>query len=298
LKVSTIYDQGSAPHREDGLIVVGSRVFGVLDGTSAPYAPKSPPRMFDGMSGGEMVARTCERFAHIHTTSPDLRNLVLDINKVVGKVQRDAGVLDDAGELAGAVLAFAWVDDKSVNIVQAGNCLAIVELKGDTILVTPNQAKRHEEEMRAQIKRLQREVARELFGLTLEKVPEEHRDTVRSEMWNRFYQPLRNARRRDANNPASPQGYGILNGQDALVHLLQEWALPLEEVSTLLLVTDGMMPKSVETSSGEEACRTLLAEFKLGGLAGLLLSARAAEKQIAATNYIKQAEATAIALVF
>lgn len=60
MKVSCIYDQGSAPYREDWLFLCDP-FFGVLDGVSAPYSKKYSPRMFNGMSGGEMASRVIEK---------------------------------------------------------------------------------------------------------------------------------------------------------------------------------------------------------------------------------------------
>ena len=59
MKPYCIYDSGSGPEREDGLIM-GVNTFGVLDGTSAPHGPSYPKKFYDGLTGGELMARTTE----------------------------------------------------------------------------------------------------------------------------------------------------------------------------------------------------------------------------------------------
>lgn len=166
-------------------------------------------------------------------------------------------------------------------------------------LSPPNQVRAHDAEMQAEIERIQREVAQEMFDLTLEDAPTQEREQIRAEMWNRFYPTLMAARRRNVNCRESPQGYGILNGQPELLDLMWERTFRHDEIGTLLLFSDGMVPWTVIKSTDDiEIGRIVLAEFKRRGLAGLLLSARGIEEQTVATSYTNQAEATAVALVF
>jgi hypothetical protein len=177
--------------------------------------------------------------------------------------------------------------------------MAVVELKSGKLVVSPNQVRAHDTEMNAHIERIQREVAQEMFGLALEDVPQEKRGQVRNEMWDRFYPILLEARRKNVNRLESPQGYGLLNSQHELLDLMWKRTFRHDEVATLLLFSDGIVPWSVmKSTDDEEIGRIVLAEFKRRGLAGLLLSARGIEEQTVGTSYINQAEATAIALVF
>ena len=308
MKASFIYDQGTSPRREDGFIV-GDGIFGVLDGVTMPHSPKYPATMFQGLSGGEMVVRTCERlfsptfFLRVGTKVDDaLRTAVLTINEEVGRTQWGFDLpLNDAGKLAGATFAFAHLTPNYIDIVQAGVCMVIVEFTDDMhkdILVSPNQVRAHDTAMNAEIERIQREVAQELLGLELEEVPDDRRKQVRDEMWDRFYSTLVDARRRDANQLESPQGYGVLNGQLELQDMLWVQRFPREEVTTLLLFSDGIVPWSVmKRATDIEVGRTILEGFQNYGLHGVLTQSRRTEESFAKISYENQPEATAIALV-
>ena len=106
MKISYLYDQGSALFREDGLIV-SYPFFGVLDGVSAPFSSKYPMQKFGGLSGGEFVARAVERFfstiinvgsirTEIFAEPPESRlsMAVSEANNLVRGLQRRAGVED------------------------------------------------------------------------------------------------------------------------------------------------------------------------------------------------------------
>jgi len=305
VEVSAIYSQGSSLCREDGLVMT-AQLFGVFDGISEPYAPKYPMRKFNGLTGGEMVARLCEAYFHGPLFYPreNLRNTIHGLNSALGNELRweqiDARMNPpNTGALPGATLAFTRITEDTIEVLQAGDCTAVIELRNGEIIVSPNQVRAHDTEMQKEIERIQREVAQELFSLTLEDVPDADRGQVRGEMWNRFLPILLEARLRDVNRRESPHGYGVLNGQLELLELLWERTFHRNEVATLLLLSDGMIPWTVMRSTNDrEIGRTVLAEFKRRGLAGLLLSARGIEEQTAAASYMNQAEATAVALAF
>lgn len=307
-RVSSIYDQGTSPYREDGLMV-GSTLFGAFDGVSAPYASKYPIRLFgDGLSGGEMVARTCEWLLHAADGSrvTDLAQLIGIVNEVVRKAQSDIALEMDLPsvpieELAGTTFAVAHIGDTKVEIAQAGDALAIVELRNGMVVVSPNQVRGHDEAMNAEIERIQREVALETLGLRLEDVPDKDRGLVRGEMWNRFYHILREARWQDANNSASPRRYGILNGDPMLEKMVWERSFDRKDISTIVLCTDGVIPWPVMKATDDDTiAAAILDEYRRRGVAGLLFAARGIEetKEVAATAYMNNAEATAVAIEF
>ena len=290
--IEFLYSQGTSPVREDGLIVTGEILFGVLDGVSAPYSPKYPAKKFAGLSGGEMIVRFCEQFAE-QLVNLNLRQFVLRLNAKVGEQQGNT----PPGELAGAVFAFALVKNDCVEIVQAGDCLAVVEMKNGDVFVTPNQVRRHDTEMNAEIEHIMREVAQEIFGIPIEKLSGFQLDEVRGEMWNRFRDTLIEARRQDNNNPKSPRGFGILNGDPRLDEMIWERKFSLPDISTILLFTDGMVPwLKMKSSSDEEVARYALTKIRHGGLAELLLSVRKAEAET--ISYTTHAEASAVGLFF
>ena len=261
------------------------------------------------------MTRQCEAWFHDQDTlfrgtnaSASLRRDIEGISIQIALRQTHYGLskhdLEDAGLLAGATFAFARMttDRNEIKLAQAGDCMVVVELKNGDVIVSPNQVRAHDQEMHAHIERIQCEVAQEMFGLALEDVPEKKHAQVRNEMWDRFYPILIDARRRNINCHGSPNGYGLLNSQFAILEnwweLMWKRTFPCDEIATLLLFSDGMVPWSIMELGDDEVGRSVLAEFKLRGLAGLLLSTRSIEKQVAATSYTNQAEATAVALVF
>ncbi|MBI2574093.1 MAG: hypothetical protein HYV78_01725 [Candidatus Wildermuthbacteria bacterium] len=175
--------------------------------------------------------------------------------------------------------------------------MVIVQFRDGHVVVSPNQVRRHDIEMNAEIERLQRNVALELFNLKLEEVSKEERELVRDEMWNRFYHSLREARRQDANNPASPRKYGLLNGDQRMEGMMWRRIFPREDVLTVILCTNGIITWPVIESMDDHAIGvTILDEFRLRGVAGLLNAARGIEEKKVATAYTNNAEATVVAI--
>lgn len=304
MKVSCIYDQGSAPHREDGLFMADP-FFGVLDGVSAPYSPAYPMKKFaNGMSGGEFVARTIESFFCNASVTSSLRQALYKASARVGNLQcghhSSRAILNDAGKLAGATFAIAKIGEKIVEIAQAGDCFTLLQFFDDGILdITKNQVRPHDTEMNAELERLQREVASEKGIVLHEKISEEELAPIRGEVWNRFYETLTAARREDANKPSSRRCYGLLNGQPELFDVMHYEQFSRTGLKTLILFSDGMIPWSVmKESDDEKIARIFLEIYSQGSLKKVLAAARDEEEKIRATHYTSFAEATAIALDF
>jgi len=314
MKVSYLYDQGSAQYREDGLFIAGP-LFGVLDGVSAPFSPKHRPKKFlGGLSGGEMIVRVVETFVSTVTLShygeilclapmalPE-QPLVKEIsaaNAAVRQAQKSNGVdVDDVGGLAGATFAITKVGNE-VEIIQGGDCFALWETKKGDVTITKNQVRRHDTEMNDTILRLQREVASELYSINLEEATVEQRNKIRGKMWTRFCPILKAARQEDVNNPKSSRCYALLNGQPEVTRVWFYRTLPRKNLRTLILFTDGMVPwQAIKGMSDEEIAGRVLADYREGGLPHLLRVARGIEKRVEAVNYTDSAEATAISIEF
>lgn len=143
-KHSAIYDQGSSSYREDGLIFA-EQISGVLDGVSAPFSPQHPIRLFKGLSGGEMVSRYCELTAYECRTifykdlplRQFLESLVLRIAVRLNAAGLTSDDLKDGGALPGATFALARLFDEKIEVVQAGDCVAVIELRNSEIVVSP-----------------------------------------------------------------------------------------------------------------------------------------------------------------
>ncbi len=298
MKISYIYDQGSSKYREDGAIV-SPPFFGVLDGVSAPYSSAHPPKIFNGMSGGEMVSRVVERqFARMPPFFSSPR-AVLEANKAVWRKQRRRGASQDGGELAGASFAIAKVAGDWVEIIQGCDAFALWVMKDGSIGMTETQNTVSEAFLNNKVVELMREVADER-GLDLEAVNDATRNEIRAEMWDRFYPFLVETRAGYVNNPSLRDSYALLDGQPELEMKCFNLNLPRNEVRTLLLFTDGMVPwwGGLEGLSTKEVARQVYETYKQGGLVKLLLRARGIEETARATSYTDAAEATAIAIEF
>jgi hypothetical protein len=311
VKISVIYDQGSSHFREDGFVLT-KNIFGVLDGVSAPYSPNHPPKkFFNGLSGGEMIVRLVEEFFSgtailgkygaidmpSNISKERLLEEIVAVNQLILEETEIAlGTDISIGELPGATFAFAQVE-KYITVVQGGDCMAVIELRSGDIVVTPNQVRGHDQEMNSKIEQIQRKIACDLFKLPLEEIPEDKRSQVRNRMWDIMYEVLVKARNEDVNNPKSPRGYALLNGQPQLRKMMWKRVFPAREVKNILLFSGGIVPWSIMAKKDDnEIGQEVLKEFKSKGLAGLLISARHTEEKNASVNYTNQAEATAIAL--
>jgi serine/threonine protein phosphatase PrpC len=303
MKVEIISEQGSALRREDGLVAVKG-LYAVLDGISFPYSPSHPPLLFQGMSSGELVVRLVEKFLmrfHFPLPEEDSPEIILSKRKLKECIlhinHRLKKIISPFGELAGATFAITKIDQGNVEVVQTGDCMAVIELKDGEIIFSPNQVREHDKEMHEEIERLQREIAKKLFNLPLEKVPRTKMGRIRLEMWDRFYDKFYQARKERVNNPDNPLGFGLLNGQKKLAKMIWEKSLEEKEIKTILMFSDGLMPFNfIKSLTDEEIAKKFLSEFKKRGLIGLVLSAREEERKT--YSYSDKAEITAIAIEF
>lgn len=288
MKVSVLYDQGSSKYREDGL-VVGTTLFGVFDGACEPYAPAYPLQLILGRSPAEVIVRETEKSLFLDE-GKNIKEILLNAIRRVSKL--------NLSNMSGATFVFANIHDDRFEIMQGGDCFAVVQKKDGTIFVTKNQVRIHDIKMNGEISRLMREVAKERGYDSLQLVSDKTTNEIRNEMWNRFCPILRKERVKNMNRPeSSDASYGFLNGDQNLLRATFLRSFRLEEVSTVLLFSDGMIPWSLMESTndqkiGEDAMRI----FQLSGLTGLLSSARGEEERNLKTSYTSFTEATAVAI--
>ncbi len=317
MKVNKIYDHGSSPYWEDGLVIAPPR-YAVFDGVSAPFSPDTPIKLFGGingikgLSGGEMTARLIEGVFRAARSFPEatIERVFLAASAAVGGFQVEAGIpLDDAGKLAGATFAGVKVDETVGRVygLQGGDVFALIAYRNGRIFLTQNQVQGHDTVMNAMINDFKRKIAEE-HRTTLEKAKDDKAlwDSIIGEMWNRFRLPLERARREDVNNQNGPRGgYALLNGQGTVKRLWVSFSLPRESVETIILFSDGLVPWEgvLKKHSGDQIASWIYENFKLGGreeegLRYLLNIARGIEKDTFVEGYTTNAEATAIALEF
>lgn len=292
MKVSALYDQGSSKYREDGMIV-GTTLFGVLDGVSEPYGPKYPLQLVNGYSSGEVIVREAERSMMLGEGEMNLKQNLANTIRRVARL--------DFSIMSGATFAFANINDGKLEIAQGGDCFVVLLMKDGAVFVTKNQVRAHDVKMNGEIERLMVEIAKERGFDSLESVPDEKTtNEIRGEMWNRFCLTLRKERVKDMNRPeSSDAAYGLLNGDNNLLRTAVFKNFEISEVSVVLLFSDGMIPWNLMKSSNDQKIgEGALRLFQRSGLAGLLSSARGEEGKNLKSSYTNFAEATAIAIEF
>lgn len=307
METSFLFNQGSSTTWEDGYFIALPFV-GVLDGVSDPYDKEHPQVKFRNrrLTGGEVASRIVEKFfiqrsAEQDASKLDLRGLVLEANNLVGDEFRNHGFsLENPETLPGATFAIAKIGEKEVEIVQAGDCFALWATKSDDIGITPMQTRQLEAEADEDAERIQSRIAREKYDLELEEIKSSQMKEIREEMWLEYLPTWKETRRRYVNNPSNPHGHGLLNGQATLKEMWFRRVLERDNLETLLLFTDGLIPhwKIMKDKNDIELGRMIYASYKQGGLKGMLEDARALDKQVKGVSWGDAAEVAAVAVDF
>lgn len=273
-RVETIYDQGNTKYPEDGLVVMRRHgLFGVVDGYSAPYAGK--PRLFDGISGGQMVAETIVDQFH-QRYFPDYFSLMHNLcgaNDKISWIWNLRNIpIEPTHLLAGASFVFVQITKDKVSVVQAGDCLAVWQYSPDQNVViggTPNLAYQPvSENLKA-------------LGRLMEKYTGD-----KMKAWAEFLPMLEAQRDRDINQPG---GYGVLNGQFDAHKYWQETELPAAGLQSLMLFSDGFVPYGL-TQNTYSLAKFLFTGHNIKTLANVLADTR--------FDNDTADEATAIAITF
>lgn len=295
-----LYDRGSSTVYEDGLIVKAP-FYGVVDALSAPFCSTHPQRRYGALTGGEAVARAIESVVEALAPEATLDQLLDRATACIRALHAFHGVSSSTASvssLAGATIAVAKVEADATHVAQLGDSFAIWRLRDGQIGMTPNQVRGHDTRMNAAVSQLMAEIARER-GVDLAQVNPSDLGRIRGEMWNRFYSVLRAARDQDVNNSDNPDGYGLLNGQESFRQMLFRRSFPVGTLTSLLLVSDGMIPWEIMKGASEEEIATQVCSlYDQGKLARVLSEARRVETTIESRNYISFAEATGVALEF
>ena len=291
---------------EDGHFIALPFV-GVTDGVSEPYNMDHPQVKFrDGkLTGGEVVSRIVEGFfiqqsGKENAPDLDLRDSILEANKLVGSELKDYGFnLDSSETLPGATFAIAKISETQVEVVRAGDCFALWIDKEGEVAITPMQTRQQETEADRDANNIQRRIAKAKYNLELEEVNPSQMKEIRAEMWLEYFPIWKETRRRYINNPADPNGYGLLNGQATLKEMCFYKVLERDNLGTLLLFTDGLTPwEIIKNKSDIEMARMVYSSYKKGGLQGLLNDTRAIENRVKGVSWTDAAEAAAIAVEF
>jgi len=270
-----IYDRGTAGVLEDGLYAE-LPIVGVYDGVSAPFNDQHPPFLFDGLTGGQMAGEIIRK-TFIRSKETDIEKILLEANRKIGQIQSSAGLLiSDSSCIGGATFIFAQIEDEKIRIVQGGDCMAFWIKRSGEVEITHNTFRPFEMELRNKIAELMKET------------------NNRKEMWRRFYPFLCQKRKENTNVWGR---CAVLNGQPEVLKCWQKYELSANDVSALVLFTDGFAPAS-EGENEQLLAQKLAALYNEGRLMEILFWARGIEGKGANTSHETFSEATAVAVRF
>ena len=278
-KIEVIYSQGTAETREDGLIV-NPPFFGVIDGTSAPHHYKMTPVLFNSMTGGEMVRKVILETFYLAEPKLPLRELILQANRKIGKIQTERGIsIDRSDLLAAASFVFAKIGEKNIEIIQGGDCFGVWLTNSGEIGITKTSYQK---------------ISLELMTIINDLSKKHNGD--RKEMLVEFAPLLAKFRRRYINTKTY-DCVALLNGQPWVEQCWQRLEVPLENLDLLLLFSDGFMLTN-EIISNEEIAKKAIKAYTEKGFTGTLRDNRLIEKSKETQLHITHQEATAIAIKF
>lgn len=279
MRVSFLYDQGSARISEDCILFKPPRFFGAIDGVSGLYTPKEGPELFDGSkTGGQIASQAICGAFELARAKASLAEILEDANSTIRETSMVNGLIIEESEfLPAAAFVVADVGYDSIKIMHGGDCLAIWAMKDGSVNGISNPMFSYEQENIAVIARLMKK----------------HRGD-RQKMWEELGPILAEKRRRSINTAG---GYAVLNGQTEALGLVQKLSLVLKEVSLLILFSDGFVPFE-ETQSGAHLAEWVVGLYKAGGLQFVLKQTREAAEPNKSSSHEDHAEATAIAIEF
>ncbi len=263
--------------REEDAIIMKYPFYGAIDALSAPHSHREPPMLFDGRTGGEMIAATAVEVFQKAKANISLESYTSIINIVVGKTIKAHGLpLENAGRIPGACFAIAKVKENVLNFLQFGDCLIFWRYRSGKIGYTPNPVYSHEKKTM--------EIREEILR---------RNGNNEEEMWTEFAPILAKLRQQDINNPQSKDSYYVLNGQPILEKYWNSFSLPIENLEIIILCSDGFFP--YEETSPERLpglAKRLINDYQDKGLTleEMLIKKR--------TNGKKPDEATGIVLEF
>lgn len=277
VRIQILYDQGSAPIPEDGIIFQPPHYFGTVDGVSGIYLPHEGPKLFNGKTGGQFASCAISCAFGTALAGESLEDILLRANNMIQEVSEARGLsLSEPELLPSASFAVASIDTQEITILQGGDCLTIWQMRDRAIGGTPNQAFTF---------------VRGLLG-TITELMERHKGD-RQKMWEEF-RPILTEKRR-ANFNTAQGGFAILNGQPEVEHFWQKFTLQREKTALLILFSDGFVPfewTRDEITMGEKVVRL----YRKGGLHSVLKVTRAVQEQEKSSSHEDYAEATAIVI--
>lgn len=240
--IERVLDQGSGQINEDKL-VCENNLFGVFDGASSLV-----PELYHGKTGAWWASHLAS--STFSKNDASLFDLGKRANKVLQHTMTEMGVeTEDKLQCWSTSVAAFQMKDDNVSWIQSGDSqILAIYADGDFQLLTPY----HNHDM---------ETLKLLKKLYLQRDPDPQ-SSLRPQVENV---------RRQMN-----QSYGVLNGDPAALDFLRSGSASLEDISHLLVFTDGLFPPD-EDPEYQPDFRWLTNHYLQGGLQQVKQEIRALE---------------------
>ncbi len=280
MRGQSFYDFAGVP-REDGFFFTPHSPFlGVFDGCSEPWwLPEHPPIEYPGgLTGGQVVSKTCHRVLASATPQDELRPVILTANEIVAELQEKYGgpavSLSDASTLANASFSFVKVLDEKAGLVEAiwgADVFTILRTTSDEVTIVGGDNRECD---------LERE---ELYkGLVVVKGGEGKREYFRD-----VYPGLK---RKEENVK-----FAVLNGSPAIEHCWN--VLCVDNVNLLIVLSDGAWIPIERWGENLAMAKEFVSRFERNGLADTINNwVRPMQQAGIASARAQRPEATALAV--
>lgn len=280
MRGQSFYDFAGHP-REDGLFFAPHNPFlSVLDGCSEPWwLPEHPPIEYPGgLTGGQMVSKTCQRVLVSATPQDELRPVVLTANEIVAELQEKYGgpavSLGDAATLSNASFSFVKVLNEEAGLIEViwgADIFTILRTKSGEVIIVGGDNRECD---------LERE--RLCANLVKEKGPGGKREYFRD-----VYPELK---RREEN-----VRFAVLNGSPAIANC---WHfLSIDKVDLVVLLSDGAWAPIEKWEENLDMAKKFVDRFESKGLADTIVNWVRPMQQVGiASARTPRPEATALAV--
>lgn len=275
-------------------------VAAVVDGASEIYKVK--PRFVPGpggtlVSGGGLIICSVEEYIDRLTpsqTAQPLRSIASALNVYVGGKLDAAGYpsyCEDVSQRPGACIAIAKITRSSKEVIVGGDCFAAWQKRNGEVGISHNQLTSQDETIAWHRKQIMAnvlhslwlsgelrehcpEVAEKYSAPGLVKIDELPLSFIEQVARPRFKDvmyapdgPQANAYRQNVNRPG---GYPSLNGDPSFEKYLQHFTFGGDELSLLILGTDGFLPDELGRDSDvDKVAKQVIDLYQRGGLQAL-----------------------------
>ncbi|MBI2484525.1 hypothetical protein HYV71_05090 [Candidatus Uhrbacteria bacterium] len=193
------------------------------------------------------------------------RELMLELNACINSFQVSEKLpLGQADELCGVRMVVAKECGSEFQIAYIGDCFAVWETRcmrsgSGSLRMTENQAYAYNYRMYAMIEKYWNAAAScmKLDPAAVEQGTDQW-NSLRLEMWRLFGPRLQMERRLHINNPAPPDGHGVMNGQSESEGFVVESVIPKLDLEYILLGNNGCTPWDMEKDVSRQRIATEL----------------------------------------